>query len=197
MKIAITGHTRGIGAAIAGRFEKEHDIVGFSKSTGYDLSDHKVIKQVVEEAQDCDIFVNNAYYGDAQTKLLYKMYEKWQHTPKLIINIGAVSSDTHTNFTRVGYVKFWTDYTSYKKQLDFASLQLSDMRKNNDMCKVTMLKGGFVKTDTTEPFLALMPDMANVWMEPSRFADMAEWVVNAPEGVQIRTLSFDEGNFTA
>ena len=194
MKVAITGHTRGIGAAIASRFD---DVVGFSKTTGYDLSDHKVIKQVVEEAQDCDIFVNNAYYGDAQTKLLYKMYEKWQHTPKLIINIGAVSSDTHTNFTRVGYVKFWTDYTSYKKQLDFASLQLSDMRKNNDMCKVTMLKGGFVKTDTTAPFLALMPDMANVWMEPSRFADMAEWVVNAPEGVQIRTLSFDEGNFTA
>jgi hypothetical protein len=194
MKIAITGHTRGIGAAIASRFD---DVVGFSKTTGYDLSDHKVIKQVVEEAQDCDIFVNNAYYGDAQAKLLYKMYEKWQHTPKLIINIGAVSSDTHTNFTRVGYVKFWTDYTSYKKQLDFASLQLSDMRKNNDMCKVTMLKGGFVKTDTTAPFLAFMPDMANVWMEPSRFADMAEWVVNAPEGVQIRTLSFDEGNFTA
>ena len=194
MKVAITGHTRGIGAAIASRFD---DVVGFSKTTGYDLSDNKVIKQIVEEAQDCDIFVNNAYYGDAQAKLLYKMYERWQHTPKLIINIGAVSSDTHTNFTRVGYVKFWTDYTSYKKQLDFASLQLSDMRKNQDMCKVTMLKGGFVKTDTTSPFIALMPDVEKVMMDPERFADMAEWVVNAPEGVQIRTLSFDEGNFTA
>lgn len=194
MKVAITGHTRGIGAAIASRFD---DVVGFSKTTGYDLSDNKVIKQIVEEAQDCDIFVNNAYYGDAQAKLLYKMYERWQHTPKLIINIGAVSSDTHTNFTRVGYVKFWTDYTSYKKQLDFASLQLSDMRKNQDMCKVTMLKGGFVKTDTTSPFIALMPDVEKVMMDPERFADMAEWVVNAPEGVQIRTLSFDEGNFSA
>lgn len=194
MKVAITGHTRGIGAAIASRFD---DVVGFSKTTGYDLSDNKVIKQIVEEAQDCDIFINNAYYGDAQAKLLYKMYERWQHTPKLIINIGAVSSDTHTNFTRVGYVKFWTDYTSYKKQLDFASLQLSDMRKNQDMCKVTMLKGGFVKTDTTSPFIALMPDVEKVMMDPERFADMAEWVVNAPEGVQIRTLSFDEGNFSA
>lgn len=194
MKVAITGHTRGIGAAIASRFD---DVVGFSKTTGYDLSDNKVIKQIVEEAQDCDILVNNAYYGDAQAKLLYKMYERWQHTPKLIINIGAVSSDTHTNFTRVGYVKFWTDYTSYKKQLDFASLQLSDMRKNQDMCKVTMLKGGFVKTDTTSPFIALMPDVEKVMMDPERFADMAEWVVNAPEGVQIRTLSFDEGNFSA
>ena len=194
MKVAITGHTRGIGAAIASRFD---DVVGFSKTTGYDLSDNKVIKQIVEEAQDCDIFINNAYYGDAQAKLLYKMYERWQHTPKLIINIGAVSSDTHTNFTRVGYVKFWTDYTSYKKQLDFASLQLSDMRKNQDMCRVTMLKGGFVKTDTTSPFIALMPDVEKVMMDPERFADMAEWVVNAPEGVQIRTLSFDEGNFSA
>lgn len=192
MKIAITGHTKGVGQAIASRFD---DVVGFSKSTGYDISDDNVVKQIVKEAADCDVFVNNAYHRDAQARLLYKMYQQWHDKPKLIINIGAVSSDTISNFTRLGYIPFWTDYTSYKKQLDFASLQLSDKHKKG-LCRVTMLKGGFVDTSTTADFKAL-PGVAEAMMSPQRFADMAEFVVNMDKNVQIRTLSFDEGNISA
>lgn len=192
MKIAITGHTKGIGSAIANKFD---DVLGFSKSTGYDISDDAVVKQIVKEAADCDVFINNAYHRDAQSRLLYKMYQQWQNEPKLIINIGAVSSDTISNFTRLGYIPFWTDYTSYKAQLDFASLQLSDKHKKG-MCRVTMLKGGFVDTSTTAGFKAL-PGVAEAMMQPSRFADMAEFVINMDKNVQIRTLSFDEGNISA
>jgi short-subunit dehydrogenase len=106
-----------------------------------------------------------------------------------------VSSDTISNFTRLGYIPFWTDYTSYKAQLDFASLQLSDKHKKG-MCRVTMLKGGFVDTSTTAGFKAL-PGVAEAMMQPSRFADMAEFVINMDKNVQIRTLSFDEGNISA
>jgi hypothetical protein len=192
MKIAITGHTKGVGHAIADKFD---NVLGFSKSTGYDISDDAVVKQSVKEAADCDVFINNAYHRDAQARLLYKMYQQWQNEPKLIINIGAVSSDNISNFTRLGYIPFWTDYTSYKSQLDFASLQLSDKHKKG-MCRVTMLKGGFVDTSTTAGFKAL-PGVAEAMMQPSRFADMAEFVINMDKNVQIRTLSFDEGNISA
>ena len=48
MKIAITGHTKGVGQAIASRFD---DVMGFSKSTGYDISDDNVVKQIVKKPQ--------------------------------------------------------------------------------------------------------------------------------------------------
>ena len=192
MKIAITGHTKGVGKAIADKFD---NVLGFSKSTGYDISDDAVVKDIIEKSKDCDVFINNAYHRDAQARLLYKMYQQWQNEPKLIINIGAVSSDNISNFTRLGYIPFWTDYTSYKAQLDFASLQLSDKHKKG-MCRVTMLKGGFVDTSTTAGFKAL-PGVADAMMQPSRFADMAEFVINMDKDVQIRTLSFDEGNISA
>ena len=40
MKVAITGHTKGLGASLKKVFEETgHSVIGFSKSTGYDISD--------------------------------------------------------------------------------------------------------------------------------------------------------------
>ena len=60
MKIAITGHTEGIGKAIAEAcMDAGHEVVGFSRSTGHHL--FKDIESVVAEAEACDVFVNNRY----------------------------------------------------------------------------------------------------------------------------------------
>ena len=37
IKIALTGHSKGLGAEITKRFEKEHEIIGFSRTNGYDI----------------------------------------------------------------------------------------------------------------------------------------------------------------
>ena len=53
------------------------------------------------------------------------MYEHWVDKPKLIINMGAISSDSISNFAQMGYNKDWT-YVSEKARLDWARLQLSN-----------------------------------------------------------------------
>ena len=37
MKIALTGHTNGLGAEILKYFSSNHSILGFSRSNGYDI----------------------------------------------------------------------------------------------------------------------------------------------------------------
>ena len=43
MKIALTGHTKGIGNAIKQLLENEHEIVGFSRTNGYNINEPDAI----------------------------------------------------------------------------------------------------------------------------------------------------------
>ena len=57
-KIAIIGHTRGIGKAIADLYQKKnYSIVGMSSSNGYDLQFSQV--EIMEQLDDCRLIVIN------------------------------------------------------------------------------------------------------------------------------------------
>ena len=43
MKIAITGHTKGIGQAIYDLLGQEHDVIGYSRSNGYNINQPEII----------------------------------------------------------------------------------------------------------------------------------------------------------
>ncbi len=61
MKVAITGHKRGIGKACADLFTADgHQVVGFSRTDGFDIRDPDVRKRIVEQSMDADVFINNA-----------------------------------------------------------------------------------------------------------------------------------------
>lgn len=94
MKVAITGHTRGIGAGLAKRFaDKNYDVVGFSRSNGFDLIDLELRKFAIEQIKECDVFVNNFFYYDTQLVLLKEIFQSWiDKKDKYIINIGSSSS---------------------------------------------------------------------------------------------------------
>ena len=63
MKFAITGHTSGIGKAVAEMCHtKGYQWIGFSRGTGYDIAREKDCGKIVYESSDCDVFINNAYY---------------------------------------------------------------------------------------------------------------------------------------
>ena len=93
MKIAITGHTKGIGKSLYDKFEGQgHTVIGFSASTGFDIGDPITIKEILDFSLDCDIFINNAYHPTGQTLLLKAFLSSWNGTDKLIINICSKSA---------------------------------------------------------------------------------------------------------
>lgn len=86
MKIAITGHSAGIGAALALAYA-EHEIVGLSRRNGYNIYN---VPKVADAIEPCDMFINNAQSGYAQTELLFEMAKRWSGTGKRIIAISTM-----------------------------------------------------------------------------------------------------------
>lgn len=88
IRYAITGHTRGIGRRAFERLSP--NIIGFSKSTGYDINKHVDRQRIIAESFDCDVFINNATEGFAQTYMLLDLVHAWGDNPnKTIINVGS------------------------------------------------------------------------------------------------------------
>jgi hypothetical protein len=86
MEIAITGHTSGIGKYI---FENYRGISGFSRSNGYNICKSDDRKRILQNAENCDVFINNAHNEFGQTFLLLDIFKKWQFRNKTIVNIGS------------------------------------------------------------------------------------------------------------
>ncbi len=89
MKIAITGHSAGIGKALAEIYKsKGYEVIGLSRRNGYNI---RSIPKIVSVVKECDILVNNAQAGFAQTELLFAMFKEWQGKENTkIINISTL-----------------------------------------------------------------------------------------------------------
>ena len=90
MKIAITGHSHGIGKHIFEFFSSTADVVGLSRSNGYDINN---VGHILDAVSDADVFINNAYCGFQQAILLEELYNQWSNTNKRIISIGSSVTD--------------------------------------------------------------------------------------------------------
>ena len=95
MKIAITGHTNGIGKSFARYLESRgHEIVGLSKREGHNIRN---IPKIVKHIVDCDMFINNAQAGFAQTELFQHVVEQWKDSKnKMIWNISTIMASDYT-----------------------------------------------------------------------------------------------------
>jgi nucleoside-diphosphate-sugar epimerase len=105
MIVRITGHTKGIGKCLYDDLIKSgHDVKGFSRSNGYNIKLSETRQQIVNESQDADIFINNAWPdGDlsnldpdmyvGQTELLKSMIAVWdKNKDKRILNFSSKAS---------------------------------------------------------------------------------------------------------
>jgi len=129
MKIAITGHTSGIGKSLLDIYP---DAIGLSRSNYYNIND---IDQIVTAVKNCDVFINNAYDGFKQVELLYALFSVWENENKLIVNISSNSGD--------GTKKKSHKYAIHKSALDKASEQLGSLSSN---CKIINIRPGWVDT---------------------------------------------------
>jgi hypothetical protein len=117
MKIAITGHTLGIGKALAEVYQQHgHAVVGFSRSTGHDISTIDGRTRIITESADCDLFFNNAHADFSQCDLLFELWMSWKNQKKYIVNISSAHSVKWVYFLKdqVSDIK----YCSVKKALE-------------------------------------------------------------------------------
>lgn len=104
-KIIITGHTRGIGKAIFTKFTEVscRQIIGMSRSNGYDIDAD--FEKIIEEAKGCELFINNAYCGAQQKRLVEALKDKVD----MMIVMGSVSRHYPELIP--------TDYVRHKQEL--------------------------------------------------------------------------------
>lgn len=138
-RIAITGHSAGIGQALAKVYESHgHEIVGLSRRNGYNI---RSIPKIVEKIRDCDTFINNAQAGFAQTELLFAVYKLWQGKEnKKIINISTMM--TLEPVSALPGIEM-IEYHNQKLALEEAHKQLLYL---HDWPKLCLVKPGAVAT---------------------------------------------------
>lgn len=136
MKIAITGHTAGIGQALAELYSAQgHEIVGLSRRNGYNI---RSLPKVAAMIEPCDMFINNAQVGFAQTELLWEVWQRWIGQSKIIVNIstGMVAEEHAPN-------PVWDQYLVQKKALELAHVQC---RHRSSLPNLLLVRPGMIAT---------------------------------------------------
>tara|TARA_B100000029_G_scaffold222250_1_gene220009 strand:- start:1035 stop:1631 length:597 start_codon:yes stop_codon:yes gene_type:complete len=188
IKVAITGHTSGIGKAIFDllKDQKEYEVFGFSRSNGWDLEEMKLdpdpkkpsMDRFYEEIEHYDIFINNAYHEFMQVELLFGMYDYWRKRNKTIINISSVSADKSKGEAH--------KYQIHKVALDKACLQLETMGK----CKIVNIRPGWVDTPIVQQYKKYV-GLGIKMLEPKDVADVVWYVLQLPRHIHIKNLSIE------
>ena len=173
MKIAITGHTKGLGHAFFTLFKSQgHEVVGFSRSNGYDIVEK--IDDVINAVKDFDMFINNAYAPMAQTELLSRMITEWQGTDKIIVNI---SSKVVVLDEPPAMIK---DYANNKLNQNL----LIAKRHTTASPRILNITLGIVDTEMSKPVTAKK-------MNPSDVADMVNALLLYKDVVYVQELMID------
>lgn len=149
MKYAITGHTSGIGKAVYDTLGK--DIIGFSKSTGYDITNRDDRLKILHEIEDCDVFINCVSVDFSQTEMLIDYFDRYKDTDKTILNIGSrvaevILPQTHTHLV---------DYQAQKRSL---KITVDDLKAIGCSINIKYVWFGYVGT---ERILKKYPDLTN------------------------------------
>lgn len=143
MKIAITGGTAGIGQALGDLYQQQgHEVLRLSRRTGHNI---RTTPKIADTIEPCDVFINNAQVGFAQTELLFEMSRRWTGTQKRIISVSTLMTLDPT-CTMPGM----SEYYVQKLALESANRELRSQRLG---IQFTLVRPGNIATspDKTVP----------------------------------------------
>ena len=175
MKIAITGHTKGIGKALyATLSNRGHEVHGYSRSNGYDISDPDVRNTILKEIKTFDVFINNAYSATAQYALLKESIHSWEGEKRVIINVGSKSI----------YAEVYPD---------FMKPYIEDKKKQDELLRQRKLKA---KPHTLNLILGLadtqMSDMLDAdKLDPEHVAELLANLLELKDQIYVQELMID------
>jgi NADP-dependent 3-hydroxy acid dehydrogenase YdfG len=150
MKIAITGHKRGIGEEFAKQLTAMgHDIVGISRSDGENIRRTVHTASIIEP---CDMFINNAISMYAQTELLFEVWHRWHKHKDVhyIWNVSTKVCEWKNDKNIPGLtMRESMQYRNQKMALELAHEQLDSQTSR---IKMTLIRPGAVNTQSfSEP----------------------------------------------
>ena len=171
MKIAITGHTAGIGQALAEEYQLDgHDIVGLSQRDGNNIRN---TPKICDQIEPCDVFINNAQAGYAQTELLFEMAQRWSGTGKQIIVISTMmTQEPVSSLTGL-------DMDQYRVQKVALEEAVKQIRHRRLGLKLTIVRPGYVATQPrqTVPPAADVNNWARVLIAMFRMAESNNLII--------------------
>ena len=142
MKIAITGHTAGIGQALARQYTRlGHDIVGLSRREGNNIRN---TPKICDQIEPCDMFINNAQAGYAQTELLFEMARRWSGTQKHIVVISTQMTQYPVS------VLPGLDMDQYRIQKVALEESVMQLRNRNTGIRFTVVRPGDIATNAAK-----------------------------------------------
>lgn len=145
MKIAVTGHTAGIGRALSQQYQTlGHEIVGISRREGHNIRN---IPKICDLIEPCDMFINNAQAGYAQTELLFEMARRWTNTRKHIMVISTMMTQDPVS------VLPGLEMDHYRVQKVALEQAVQQIRNRRIGVKLTIVRPGNIATsaDKTVP----------------------------------------------
>ena len=182
MKVAVTGHTSGIGKGIYDYFANQpgYEVFGYSRSNGYELP--YCHDSILAEIEKCDIFVNNSRPVESQIFLLKNLWPSWKDQNKKIIVIGSIAAHLQFQAGPSG-----SNYQRLKKELNDLCKELNYSTRFKNNCKVISFDPGWVDTPGFRRFNMGNSNPDDV-MSVTQFVSMFDYVINAP--IPVNEISF-------
>lgn len=158
MKCVITGHTTGLGKAMFDHFEAlGWEVIGLSRSTGYDLRTN--LDKVIEIANNSDLFINNANVDFAQLELLNKVKRQVKQ-----IVLGSIAGQFEQQLQ--------SDYSRHKANLARRCQELSMSPDTKILhIQISMLEDA-INGDVLIKYSEVI-DVIDFWLKNPRFTNIA------------------------
>ena len=139
-KVAVTGHTSGIGKAIYDHYSNICEVVGYDLSNGYNLNTD--VNIVLSESRTCDLFINNVW--DQQFDVAQKWAKLHKNHKYTLVNIGSSVTDPAVVGQLLDKYPELEMYVNAKKLLNHTSTMIN---VESPCARSIIINPGFVDTE--------------------------------------------------